>query len=63
MFGKYAGRYFFGLILMMMFITGSVYGRGVGTSGSTALNMGVGARSVAMGEASAAVSDDVSGIY
>ncbi|MFC1717535.1 PorV/PorQ family protein [Candidatus Poribacteria bacterium] len=38
-------------------------GRGPGTSGSTALKIGIGARSTGMGEASVAVAGDVSSIY
>ncbi len=37
--------------------------RGVGTSGNTALKIGIGARATGMGEASVAVADDVSSIY
>lgn len=38
-------------------------GRGVGTSGSAVLRIGIGAKSSGMGEASVAVADDVSSIY
>ena len=38
-------------------------GRGVGTSGSAVLGIGVGVKSAGMGEASVAVADDVSSIY
>ncbi len=39
------------------------WGRGVGTSGSAVLKIGVGAKSTSMGEACVAVADDVSSIY
>ena len=50
------------LCLMVCFVV-PAEGRGVGTSGSTALKIGIGARSAGMGDASVAVVDDVSSIY
>jgi len=50
-------------ILCLVIFTAPAEGRGVGTSGSAALKIGIGARATAMGEASVAVVDDVSSIY
>ena len=50
-------------VLLLVLLISPAYGRGVGTSGNSALRIGVGARATGMGEASVAVADDISSIY
>jgi len=50
-------------IFLMICMVLPAQARDVGTSGSTALKIGIGARSTSMGEASVAVAGDVSSIY
>ena len=63
--GKWANRLIglFCVLCLMACFAASVEGRGVGTSGSAALKIGIGARATGMGDASVAVVDDVSSIY
>jgi hypothetical protein len=50
-------------VLLFTFCILPAYGRGVGTSGSSVLKLGLGAKSTSMGEANVAVADDISSIY
>jgi long-subunit fatty acid transport protein len=51
------------LIIFCLLIPCVAEGRDAGTSGSAMLKIGVGAKTTGMGEASVALSDDLSGIY
>ncbi|MEK7396323.1 MAG: PorV/PorQ family protein [Candidatus Poribacteria bacterium] len=51
------------LIIFCLLIPYVAEGRDAGTSGSAMLKIGVGAKTTSMGEASVALSDDLSGIY
>ena len=51
------------LFIFAMFNTGVSFALGPGTTGATFLKFGVGAKQVAMGEASVASTDDVNSIY
>ena len=50
-------------LCLLLCLVHTAQGRDVGTSGSTVLKIGIGAKFASMGEASVAVADDVSSIY
>jgi len=49
--------------LQLLFCSSLIFAGGVGTTGSQFLKLGVGVRPVGMGEANAALSDDVNAIW
>jgi len=65
----FAGLWAYGLMGLLFILCLESYfalpaqGRGIGTSGSSVLKIGVGARPSSMGEACVAIADDVSSIY